>query len=163
MMSKIALVVVDMQPKYLSDIPIAAQEGIIAGITDVICAGQNQGMSVAVVEYADSGRVRNMVATLPRRNRRLITKSHCSAFRGTSLGRFLRSHGVDTIVVAGVHASFCIRETAIDAIEIGYRVVTAPDLIADNPMLDVATMWKWYGKHTTFYAHSAELCAIEIG
>ncbi len=164
---KLGVVVVDMQPKYLGDINVVARECLISGIEDLIRSCKRRGLPVAVVEYADSGKtiikVRRSVTTLPRNQRKVITKWHCSAFNGTKLGAFLRSQGVGTIIVAGVHASYCVRETVDDAIKAGYRVITAPDLIADNPTLSTRAMWKWYGQNTTFYAHSAELIGIEIG
>jgi len=166
-MRKLGLVVVDMQPKYLDDIPVEAQAGIVAGVADILVAAKKIQMPVALIEYADSGRtipaVRRLIMTVPRDRRRVITKWHPSAFASTRLDGFLRSQGVNVLIIAGVHAHCCVRETAGDAVKAGYPVVTAPDLIADNPSISVRETWKWYGQYTTFYAHSAELIGVEIG
>ena len=41
---------------------------------------------------------------------------HASAFFGTSLASTLRAMGVDTVVIAGVSTSGCIRASATDAL-----------------------------------------------
>ncbi len=164
---KLGVVIIDMQPRYLADITTDSRDGIVAGIGDLTTLCKKHNLPIAVIEYADSGKtitaVRNLIKPVPNRNRRVITKYHCSGFQGTTLDRFLKLRDVDTIVIVGVHASYCIRETAVAAIEAGYRVTTAPDLIADNSIASIKKMWSWYKENTTFYAHSAELCAIEIG
>ena len=166
-MRRVGLVVVDMQPRYLADIPVEAQAGIIAGVKDVLRPCRRRQIPVALVEYAYSGRtipaVYKPVMAVPRAQRKVITKPRCNAFSGTDLDICMHSWDVDTIIIAGVHANYCVRDTVASAISAGYRVATAPDLIADSPTLSIRNTWKWYERNTTFYAHSAELRAIEIG
>ena len=45
----------------------------------------------------------------------MITKQYASAFFGTSLASTLTAMGVDTLLIAGVSTSGCIRATALDA------------------------------------------------
>lgn len=45
-----------------------------------------------------------------------------SGFDGTDLAALLREHGVQEVVVAGLATDFCVRATALEALEAGFRV-----------------------------------------
>jgi maleamate amidohydrolase len=62
----------------------------------------------------------------------VVTKQHASAFAGTSLAATLRARGVDTVVVAGVSTSGCVRATATDALAAGFRPIVVADACADR-------------------------------
>jgi maleamate amidohydrolase len=62
----------------------------------------------------------------------VLVKQHASAFAGTSLGATLRARGVDTVVVAGVSTSGCVRATATDALAAGFRPIVVADACADR-------------------------------
>ena len=154
---RIGLVIVGMQPRYLSDIPAAEKEGIIAGIVDLARAGKRQKMPVAVVQYKGGG------TTIAEALEAIAVLPHHTVSQGVHLDEFLRSHGVDAIILAGVHASCYVREVAEQAITAGYEVMTATDLVADNPIVSVRDMWGWYNKKTNLYPHSIELIGVRIG
>ena len=52
----------------------------------------------------------------------VITKLYASAFFDTALDQFLRKSGRDTVIVVGASTSGCVRATAVDALQHGYRV-----------------------------------------
>ena len=62
----------------------------------------------------------------------LITKLFASAFFGTSLDDTLRNAGCDTVVVVGASTSGCVRATAVDALQYGYRVLVPREAVADR-------------------------------
>jgi maleamate amidohydrolase len=62
----------------------------------------------------------------------VVAKQHASAFAGTSLAATLRARGVDTVVVAGVSTSGCVRATATDALAAGFRPIVVADACADR-------------------------------
>ncbi|HEY2192702.1 MAG TPA: isochorismatase family protein [Actinomycetospora sp.] len=62
----------------------------------------------------------------------LLAKQHASAFAGTSLAASLRSRGVDTVVVAGVSTSGCVRATATDALAAGFRPIVVDEACGDR-------------------------------
>jgi maleamate amidohydrolase len=62
----------------------------------------------------------------------VIAKQYASAFFGTSLAATLHTAGVDTVVVAGVSTSGCIRATATDALNHGFRPQVVRDACADR-------------------------------
>jgi maleamate amidohydrolase len=62
----------------------------------------------------------------------VVVKQYASAFVGTSLAATLHTSGVDTVVVAGVSTSGCIRATATDALNHGLRPIVVREACADR-------------------------------
>jgi nicotinamidase-related amidase len=58
-------------------------------------------------------------------------KKFPSAFHGTDLHARLTSIGVDTLILAGCTTSCCVRATAVDAMQYGYRVLLAREAVGD--------------------------------
>ncbi|KAK3060800.1 hypothetical protein LTS18_007656 [Coniosporium uncinatum] len=57
----------------------------------------------------------------------VVWKKMPSGFFGTELAEVLRERGVDTVVCCGVSTSGCVRATALDAMQSGFRpMVSAP-------------------------------------
>jgi nicotinamidase/pyrazinamidase len=46
-----------------------------------------------------------------------------SAFDGTDLGELLRERGVDQVTVVGLATDYCVKNTALDALTQGLRVI----------------------------------------
>lgn len=68
----------------------------------------------------------------PRDGEPVLSKLFASAFFGTALGSLLASHGCDTVVVTGASTSGCVRATAVDALQHGYRVLVPREAVADR-------------------------------
>jgi len=68
----------------------------------------------------------------PEGDERVILKKYASAFFGTDLGTELTTDGVDTLVIAGVTTSGCVRATAVDSLQHGYRTVVPEDAVGDR-------------------------------
>jgi maleamate amidohydrolase len=62
----------------------------------------------------------------------VVVKQYASAFFGTSLTSTLHAAGVDTVVIAGVSTSGCVRATAMDALNSGFRPQVVRDAAADR-------------------------------
>jgi len=62
----------------------------------------------------------------------VITKQYASAFFGTSLSAHLSSLQCDTVVITGCSTSGCIRATAVDGLQNGFRCFTVRDCVADS-------------------------------
>jgi nicotinamidase-related amidase len=63
---------------------------------------------------------------------RVILKKYASAFFGTDLATELVTDRADTLVLAGVTTSGCIRATAVDGMQHGYRVVVPEAAVGDR-------------------------------
>ncbi len=68
----------------------------------------------------------------PRPGEPVVVKQYASAFFGTSLAATLHSAGVDTVVVGGVSTSGCVRATATDALNHGFRPQVVRQACADR-------------------------------
>ena len=62
----------------------------------------------------------------------IITKQYASAFFGSPLAAMLTSQGVDTIVLTGCSTSGCIRATAVDGMQHGFRVIVPRECVGDR-------------------------------
>ncbi len=62
----------------------------------------------------------------------VITKQYASAFFGTSLASMLAALKVDTLVIAGVSTSGCVRATALDAIQHGFAPFVIKEACGDR-------------------------------
>lgn len=72
----------------------------------------------------------------------VLAKYFASAFFGTALAELLTSAGCDTVVVTGASTSGCVRATAVDALQHGYRVVVPREAVGDrNPAAHDANLY----------------------
>lgn len=52
-----------------------------------------------------------------------------SAFDGTELAQWLRTHGVEHVVIGGLATDYCVKSTAEDALEAGFEVTVVEDAV----------------------------------
>ena len=62
----------------------------------------------------------------------VVVKQYASAFFGTSLAATLHAAGTDTVVLAGVSTSGCVRATAMDALNSGLHPQVVRQACADR-------------------------------
>lgn len=62
----------------------------------------------------------------------IIVKKYASSFFGTDLASRLTSRGVDTLVITGCTTSGCVRATAVDALQLGFRPIVVRDAVGDR-------------------------------
>jgi maleamate amidohydrolase len=70
------------------------------------------------------------IAPLP--HEPVLNKLFASAFFGTPLASLLASAGCDSVVVTGASTSGCVRATAVDALQHGYRPAVPRDAVGDR-------------------------------
>jgi maleamate amidohydrolase len=68
----------------------------------------------------------------PREGELVIRKRAASAFFDSPLSTWLKARGVDTVVVAGVTTSGCVRATVVDAVSHDLRTVVVADGCSDR-------------------------------
>ena len=79
---------------------------------------------------SDAAAIDERIAPLP--GEHVIVKKRASAFHGTYLAGFLRANDVDTVIVTGVTASACVRNTIEDAIADGFRPIAVRECVGDR-------------------------------
>jgi N-carbamoylsarcosine amidase len=62
----------------------------------------------------------------------VMMKKRASGLSGTPLAGYLRSAGVDTILVTGVTATACVRTTICDGLAEGFRTIAVRECIGDR-------------------------------
>jgi maleamate amidohydrolase len=61
-----------------------------------------------------------------------LVKQYASSFFGTTLASTLTALGVDTLVICGFSTSGCVRATALDAVQHGFRPFVVREACADR-------------------------------
>jgi maleamate amidohydrolase len=117
----------------------------------------HEKIPIEVVSEAD----RNLWAIdsriAPISGEQLLVKKRASAFHGTYLAGFLRAAGVDTIVVTGVTASACVRETVCDGLAEGFRPIVCREAVGDR--VPGAVLWNLFDIDAKFGdVESVERC-----
>jgi maleamate amidohydrolase len=93
----------------------------------------------------------------PRLGRRedeaLVLKKYASAFFGTDLASRLTARGVDTILLCGCTTSGCVRASAVDGLQNGFRVMVVREAVGDrNPAAHRQSMLDMQAKYADIVA-----------
>lgn len=155
---KPVILVVDFIRAYTTlDSPLFAADVVVAvaATVDLLTRARNKGIPVIYTQvlYSASGRdggifvqkvpvLRMLVSgeplaeivpeLSPQPADVIIVKQYASAFFGTSLAAMLTSMGIDTVILAGCSTSGCIRATAVDGMQHGFRVVIPRECVGDR-------------------------------
>lgn len=62
----------------------------------------------------------------------LLVKKYASCFFGTDLVPRLLARGIDTLIIAGCTTSGCVRATAVDACQTGFRPMIVREAVGDR-------------------------------
>ena len=62
----------------------------------------------------------------------LLVKKYASCFFGTDLVPRLNSRRIDTLIITGCTTSGCVRATAVDAVQNGFRPMVVREAVGDR-------------------------------
>jgi maleamate amidohydrolase len=153
-----ALLIVDMVKAFTNpDMPLGADlESQIAAIQSLLKSAHDQRTPVifSTVAYEDEnfrdagifGRKQKGSRTLRagtesvevdprldfRKSDSLLVKKYASCFFGTDLVSRLLNHQVDTLIITGCTTSGCVRASAVDACQIGFRPMVVREAVGDR-------------------------------
>jgi nicotinamidase-related amidase len=74
--------------------------------------------------------VDDRLAPLPREH--VLVKKYASAFFGTPLAATLTAAGTDTLIIAGCTTSGCVRASAVDGCQHGFRTIVVRECVGDR-------------------------------
>ena len=145
-MPKKAVIIIDMLNDFVTgDLKCERAERIIPNLKRLIEAAREKGVPVIYANDAhypeDFEVVRRwgkhaikgtpgaeVIPELkPAEKDYIIEKRTYSGFFETGLDPLLRSLGVKTVILCGLHTHICVRHTAADAFFRGYKIVVAKD------------------------------------
>ncbi|MCS7158631.1 MAG: N-carbamoylsarcosine amidohydrolase [Blastocatellia bacterium] len=136
--------------------PLASQyDAQLAATRELLAAARQKGVPVffTTVEYEedlrDAGVFIKKVPSLrvlkkgspmtaideriaPRAGEHVIVKKYASAFFGTSLASTLTAMGCDTILIVGCTTSGCVRASAVDSCQHGFRTIVVREAVGDR-------------------------------
>ena len=186
--AKPALVVVDVNRGFTDPAsPLVCDlDECVAGIAKLLAAFRAAGLPVVftTVCYDDFGKqaaavfIEKVPALLvlepgsqwveidpriaPAEGEPVLSKYFASAFFGTTLASLLASAGCDTVVVTGASTSGCVRATALDALQHGYRVVVPREAVGDrNPAAHEANLYDLDTKYADVVALDEVLAYVD--
>jgi maleamate amidohydrolase len=112
--------------------PVYFTTGFHSGLPPALRGRWRSGIETeGKLPLADANRVVDCLS--PRGDELVIDKAgRPSGFFGTPLVSVLVHDGVDTVVIGGVSTSGCVRATAVDAFQYGFRVVVVAEATADR-------------------------------
>ena len=182
-----ALIVIDMVEAYLQPgSPLyAGVEDAVASAARLAAAARKVGAPVIFtnVEYqpggADGGVFFRKVPALkvfekgsplgacpvvlsPEDGDFVITKRYASAFFATHLAATLTSLGVDTLLIAGVSTSGCVRATALDTCQSGFLPFVVRDACGDrHPGPHEANLFDLQAKYAEVISEEVALAHLQ--
>ena len=153
-----ALVVIDMTLGFTDpESPLACDlEGPISEIQKLLDAARRAGIPIVftTVAYRESDKltaaafIDKVPALLtleagtrwaeidpriaPRETEPVLNKLFASGFFGTGLSSLLTAAGVDALIITGASTSGCVRATAADALQYGFRPVVPREAVGDR-------------------------------
>ena len=163
-----ALAVIDMTLGFTDpDSPLACDlEGPVGEISGLLEAARRAGIPVlfTTIAYRESDKltaaafIDKVPALLaleagsrwaeidpriaPLKSEPVLNKLFASAFYGTGLPSLLAAASVDTLIVTGASTSGCVRATAVDTLQYGYRPVVPREAVGDrNPEAHEANLY----------------------
>ncbi|MUV56060.1 isochorismatase family protein [Halogeometricum sp. CBA1124] len=111
-------------PRYFTTVAFEESYGDAGRFIEKVPALRELKLGTEAVEVDDR--------VAPEGDERVVLKKYASAFFGTDLQTELTTNGVDTLVITGVTTSGCVRATAVDSLQHGYRTVVPADAVGDR-------------------------------
>jgi nicotinamidase-related amidase len=143
-----AVLVIDMQTGLFCTEPAPFEaDTVIASINEVTAKARKAGAPVIfiqhdgepggdyVVPFTEGWKLHPDLDVQP--GDRLIRKTTCDAFYGTSLESELRALGITTLMLMGYATDFCVDSTLRNAVSKDFRVIVVADAhtTSENPIL----------------------------
>lgn len=160
-----AVLVIDMQDFFLKHFKEPVRETLIKNQIKVLRMCARHKIPIFVIEYECLGinrgpttaPLRSVLKTLPAVVQEPFLKQNNSAFTDTNLDTELKKLKVKTLVLMGINANGCIQDTAISALNQGYRIITSLETMASASRGDFGLSKQnrdWYQKKTTLLVTS---------
>lgn len=158
----LAVLVIDMQDFWLSDIDNKELKTELPYQAEILDYCKANNVPVFVIEYENCGPttdyLKKKIDQIPRKD--YVTKNRTNAFERTELGKKLKETKIETIILMGVYASACVKETAKGALEAGLKIATSKELIADEKYHDKKENVEWYKEKGVYKDSYKELLSM---
>ena len=140
--TKRALIVIDVQNEYFTGLlPVCYPQNTLPNVLAAIDEAKNSDIPIIIVQHTlttpdakafingtKSWELLDEIKNIEYDH--YIEKNFPSAFVGTDLEEWLRSHDIDTVVISGYMTQFCCDTTARYAYHLGFNVEFLSDAVA---------------------------------
>lgn len=152
---KIAVLIIDMQARFVDDLRQGEKERIISNQIEIIQECKQNNIPMIVLEMMPEKygtTITELISELESKGEKPKTmwKEYDSGFNKTNLHMYLQSIGVNRVLLMGVYADYCVKKTAENAISLGYQVITSNDLISGGTSDSYSNNRSWYTKNGLF-------------
>jgi nicotinamidase-related amidase len=152
---KIAVLLIDMQDCFVSYLRKGEKERIVPNQIEVIRKCQKNNIPIVVFELVPEKyghTINELISVLKENGERIkiIQKEHNCCFYETSLDMYLQSIGIKKLLLMGINADCCVKETAESAKNLGYQIVTSNSLISGQTHHSHNNNANWYIKNGLF-------------
>ena len=177
---KAVLLVIDLQNDFVTDPRLKpTADNFLTRVAQLLGKSRNLGIPVVHLHYItepdgrgylrhhrEKGRKRcergspgaepHPVA-VPMEDEPVFAKHAYSAFSSSEFVEHLKRINTDTLILCGLHSHVCIRETALDALEKGYRVLIAEDAVASYDSLHAQVTKSFLSEHSVTYRDNGSI------
>jgi nicotinamidase-related amidase len=156
-------VLIDMQQEFVSTLETKTRDELVAAQTAVIRHCVAKDVPLVVLMYREQGAVIQELRLEIRKVPRIavIVRDEYDGFYRTGLEQTLDMFGAESLLLMGINASCCVRQTAETALQKKFRIITASDLIADSSSVIGPTRGTegWFKRKCVLVSHAAMLFA----
>lgn len=150
---------VDMQDFFLKKFKPEILDALIKNQLVLLDFCVKKKLPCIVVEYKAGGKfrgttIKKLGSSIKGVNKETFIKEHNSAFTGTKLDKILKNLNTKEILLIGINANACVQDTAIGALQRGYKIITGHGIIACSSRKDLELSKRnkdWYLKNTKYF------------
>ncbi|PJA63372.1 MAG: hypothetical protein CO161_01435 [Candidatus Portnoybacteria bacterium CG_4_9_14_3_um_filter_44_9] len=168
-----AVLLIDMQTRFLQGFDEVRREKLVACQMSIVRCCADCDIPLVLVEFDDESTIETLTKAIEATYRHeKITKTTADAFSRPELLNCLRGWDINGVVLMGIYAAECVKETAKSALGNHLEIATSGELIADVVRLKIAKSGKltsltnndsgvldlrWYKRRGFYFSTSQEL------
>lgn len=158
---KTAVLLIDMQEYFVRQLPKEERERIVPNQIGVLRRCARETIPLFVIEYwlpstidrsfgSVISELEAEIAFVKKEKIKRIQKYNDSAFYRTGLRIILKKMGVTRLFLMGINSGCCVKDTAIDALDAGFSVITSKTVISDSFPTRRKRSFEWYEQNVIF-------------
>lgn len=161
-LSSLAVLLIDMQPCFVDVLRTGAAQRIIPAQIEVIKLCAQFDIPLIILEYLYHGKtipkLQKWIKKVPRTI--IVEKWNDDGFQETNLLEELQKLKIESLLLMGINADHCVRDTSISAINNKFQIITSQQLIAgqshhsSNDSLDYYKKYGIVKKDIIFFIHN---------
>ena len=162
---RVAVILIDMQKRFVCDLRREDKERIIPSQIEVIRFCAENAIPLVVLNFMGFGNVITElaveIAKVPKRI--TLARDDNDGFVNPELEEYLFDNKIETVILMGINADFCVKATGHSAIQNGFKIATAESLIAGLPYHREDNNAPWYRKNGLFDSDHENLLNSVLG